>query len=169
MMTTFTSAGANKMIRVYEDEKAHILQNEREVCTYVLSTEEDEEPPKYDYEAVRKRVAALDEKVRTLRCALHAFNVATVLPESGISIDEALVLLAQLNGECSRLHRLRSILPKRRLKADYIRNSKVVEYEYANYDIARAEADYQAVYERIRQLQMEIDYVNQTVQFEVDL
>ena len=168
-MAAFTSASANKLIRVYEDEKEHILKNERGVCTYVLSTDEEEEPPEYDYDAVRKQVAALDAKVRTLRCALHAFNVATVLPESGISIDEALVLLAQLSSECYRLSMMRSMLPKKRLKADYIRGSKVVEYEYANFDIARAEADYQAVYERIRQLQMEIDYANQTVQFEVDL
>ena len=168
-MTTFTSASANKQIRVYEVEKAHILDNEREVCTYKLSADEEDEAPEYDYVAVRERIAKLDDNVRTLRCALHAFNVATFLPESGISIDEALVLMAQLSGERYRLASMRSVLPKRRLSADYYRGSKVVEYEYANFDIERAESDFQSVSERIRQLQMEIDYVNQTVQFEVDL
>ncbi len=169
MKHMFTSASANKQIRTYEEEKAHILSNEREVSTYVLSIDEEDESPEYDYAAVRKQVAQLDDKVRTLRCALHAFNVATVLPESGISIDEALVLMAQLNGERYRLASMRSILPKRRLSADYRRGNKVVEYEYANFDVEQAEADYQEVSERIRQLQMEIDFANQTIQFEVDL
>ena len=169
MTTTFTSASANKQIRALEEEKSHILSNEREVCTYVLSVDEEEEPPAYDYAAVRASVADLDAKVRTLRCALHAFNVATILPESGISIDEALVLMAQLSNERSRLAALRSTLPKQRVSSDYFRGSKVVEYQYANYDVEQAEADFQQVSERIRQLQMEIDYANQTVTFEVDL
>ena len=169
MKMTFTSASANKQIRVYEEEKEHILRNEREVCTYVLSVDEEEEAPEYDYGAVREQVAELDRKVRALRCALHAFNVATVLPESGISIDEALVLMAQLNGERARLSSMRSTLPKRRLSANPYRGSKAVEYEYANFDIEGAEADFQQVSERIRQLQMEIDFANQTVPFEVEL
>lgn len=169
MKMTFTSASANKQIRMFEEEKAHILRNESEVCTYVLSADEEEEIPGYDYAAVREQVAAIDAKVRTLRCALHAFNVSTILPESGISIDEALVLMAQLNGERARLSKLRSTLPKKRLSADFFRGNKVIEYQYANFDVERAEADYQAVSERIRQLQMEIDYANQTIQFEVGL
>ena len=169
MKMTFTSASANKQIRVYEEEKEHLLRNEREVCTYVLSVDEEEEAPEYDYAAVRTQVSALDDKVRALRCALHRFNVATVLPQSGISIDEALVLMAQLNGERVRLASMRSTLPKRRVSSDYYRGSKTVEYEYANFDIEQAEADFQRVSEHIRELQMEIDFANQTVPFEVDL
>ena len=169
MKKTFTSASAYKQIRTYEEEKQHLLWHEREVCTYDLSSDEEIDVPEYDYAAVRATVAELDDKVRTLRCALHSFNVAANLPESGINIDEALVLMAQLTGERQRLDRLRSTLPKQRIKADYIRGTKVVEYRYANYDVERAEADYQAVSERIRNLQMEIDYVNQTVPFEVDI
>ena len=170
MAKTFTSASAGKQIKAYEDEKEHVLQQERATCTYVLAVGEDADPPEYDYGGVRQRVAELDGKVRALRCALHAFNVATVLPESGISIDEALVLMAQLNGERSRLAFLRSNLPKQReASAGYFRGDRAAEYRYANYDVSRAEADYQAVSERIRGLQMEIDYANQTVTFEVDL
>ena len=169
MKQTFTSASASKQIRVYEEEKMHLLQEEKQVCTFELSSDEEFEAPEYDYEGVRARVAELDDKVRVLRCALHAFNVATVLPESNISIDEALVLLAQLSNERFRLSSLRSTLPKQRVSARYQQGTKVVEYCYANFDVKKAEADYQAVSERIRNLQMEIDYANQTVQFDVDL
>ena len=87
MKKTFTSASAGKQIKAYEDEKEHVLQNERAASTYVLAAGEKEEPPEYDYDAVRKRVRELDNAVRALRCALHAFNISTILPESGISID----------------------------------------------------------------------------------
>jgi len=163
----YTSASANKKLRALEEEKEYVLGNEREVRTYTLSLDEEAEPPAYDYHAVRERIEEIDSEVRALRHALHAFNVVTVLPESGITIDEALVLMAQLNGEKRRLALMRSILPKRRVGADYYRANKVVEYEYANFDTAEAEADFQEVSERIRALQMEIDYVNQTETFEV--
>ena len=169
MKKEFTSASANKQIKAYEEEKQHVLGNEMQVSTYVLATDEEEEPPAYDYGATRESVEQLDAKVRRLRCALHAFNVETVLPESGVSIDEALILMAQLNAEKARLDKMRSILPKKRISTPYARMSKSVEYQYANYDIACAEADYQAISERIRALQIEIDFANQTISFEVDL
>ena len=169
MKKEFTSASAYKQIRALEEEKAHVLEQERMSSTYVLAVDEEGEPPEYDYFAVREQVADLDRKVRTLRCAMHAFNVRTVLPESGVSIDEALVLMAQLNEEKRRLGMLRSNMPKQRLGDMRYRMSKVVEYQYANYDVERAEADFQEVSERIRALQMEIDYANQTITFEVEL
>lgn len=52
-MRQFTSASTNKQIKAYEEEKEHILANEREASTYVLSVGEDAEPPAYDYGAVR--------------------------------------------------------------------------------------------------------------------
>ncbi len=169
MKKVFTSASANKQIRAFEEEKAHILRNENEVCTYVLSVDEEGEAPEYNYAEARASVAELDAKVRALRCALHSFNVTTILPESGISIDEALVLMAQLNNERARLSMLRSNLPKQRVSSGFYRGDRIAEYQYANYDVAQAEADFQDISERIRQLQMEIDYANQTIQFEVDV
>ena len=77
--------------------------------------------------------------------------------------------MAQLNAERARLSKLSSNLPKQREEVGFLRTGQAVEYRYANYNIEQAEADYQEVSERIRSLQMEIDYANQTVQFEVEL
>ncbi len=44
-----------------------------------------------------------------------------------------------------------------------------IEYRYANYDVARAEADYRAVADEIAALQLELDLVNQTEVFSVEL
>ena len=44
-----------------------------------------------------------------------------------------------------------------------------IEYRYANYDVAQAEADYRAVADEIAALQLELDLVNQTEVFSVEL
>ena len=102
----FTSASANKYLRRLQDEKDRLLRTEQEVSTYVLAEGEAAEPPAYDYGAVREKVAQIDGQARAIRHALHRFNMKTVLPERGITIDEALILLAQLSGRKERLNGL---------------------------------------------------------------
>lgn len=101
---------------------------------------------------------------------LHRFNMQTILPERGITIDEALILLAQLSGRKERLNGLASRQPKERLGDRYFGSgSGPIEYRYANYDVARAEADYRAVADEIAALQLELDLVNQTEVFSIEL
>lgn len=167
----FTSASANKYLRRLQDEKDRLLRNEQEVSTYVLAEGEAAEPPAYDYGATRERVAEIDGQARAIRHALHRFNMQTILPERGITIDEALILLAQLSGRKDRLNGLASRQPKERLTGRYFGSSNggPIEYRYANYDVVRAEADYRAVADEIAALQLELDLVNQTEVFSVEL
>ena len=93
----FTSASANKYLRRLQDEKDRLLRTEQEASKPPRSRKgEAAEPPAYDYGAVREKVAQIDGQARAIRHALHRFNMKTVLPERGITIDEALILLAQL-------------------------------------------------------------------------
>ncbi len=165
----FTSASANKYLRRLQDEKDRLLRSEQEVSTFVLAEGETAEPPAYDYGAVRERVAQLDAEARAIRHALHRFNMRTTLPDQGITIDEALILLAQLSGRKDRLNALASRQPKERLSDRYLGGSGQIEYRYANYDPAQAEADYRAVSDEISALQLALDLVNQTEVFSVDL
>lgn len=166
----FTSASANKYLRRLQDEKDRLLRTEQEVSTYVLAEGEAAEPPAYDYGAVREKVAQIDGQARAIRHALHRFNTQTVLPERGITIDEALILLAQLSGRKDRLNELASRQPQERLGNRYFGSSNgPIEYRYANYDVAQAEADYRAVADEIAALQLELDLVNQTEVFSVEL
>lgn len=173
MAKTFTSASANKLLRRLEDEKNQLLMREQETSTYVLAQGEEPEAPAYDYAATREGVAQIDAKVCAIRHAMHAFNMATKLPESDLTIDEALVVLAQLSAEQRRLDTMRSRLPRQRLTNTYSRQegsgALLVEYEYANYDIAQAEQDYQKLTDRIYDLQLKLDLCNQTMTFEVDV
>ena len=166
-MKTLTSASAGKLIRQLEDEKEHLLGHEIDTCTYVLAKDEKAEPPAYDYAETRAKVDAIDAKVRTLRHALHRFNMETVLPDTDMTIDEALILMAQLTNKRNRLEMLRSTLPMVREHTRY--SSNLIEYRYANFDVADAQADYDAATEAINDLQLKIDLCNQTITFEVDL
>lgn len=166
----FTSASAYKYIKGLQDEKDRLLSTECEICTYVLSEGEESDPPAYDYEATRQRVDEIDRTTCAIRHALHRFNLQMTLPKSGMTIDEALIVLAQLSTKKSRLGMLASNLSKERL-GDRTRGNgaRAIEYRYANYDIAQAKSDYEATMAMIASLQLEIDLANQTETFSVDI
>ena len=166
---TFTSASAAKFIKRLENEKSRLVAIEHNNSKYVLAQGEESEPPTYDYDEIIKRVDELDEVIRHVRHALHAFNARTEIPEEGITIDEALILLAQMNGKLRRLERLRAIDSKKRITSGYYGNKGLIEYEYANFDVKEALVDYEALYRRIADLQLLLDLVNQTETSSVEL
>lgn len=176
-MRTFTPASAAKYLRALQDEKQNLLRKEDIRCEYVAAVGEEPEVPAYDYAATRARVAEIDAIVRKVRHALHAHNVATTLPDCDVTVDEALIDLAQLSAERRTLDMLRDRQQKAR-KDSYDRfigrrrgdgPHDVVEYVYANYDVDQAERDYQEVYQRVVDLQTAIDYSNQITSFKVDI
>lgn len=64
---------------------------------------------------------------------------------------------------------MRGRLPKERVKETFGRGTSIIEYDYANYDIAQAEADYNAVSDELAKAQNALDTVNATVLFEAEL
>ena len=164
---TFTPASASKYLRTLDEQKAHLLAVERETCTYRLSVGEEGEPPAYDYEAMCAKVDEIDAQALAVRHALHVHNARTVLPKCGLTVDEALIAMAQLSHKKSRLATLRGNRQKERVNDRFYRNDALVEYQYANYSVEQAERDYDAVVEAIGEMQLELDLANQTETFEV--
>ena len=167
----FTSASAGKMIKSLEEEKDRIKNMESMTSTYVLSVGEETEPPEYDFRKTRDAIEEIDGKVVRIRHALHRFNLETVLPNVGITIDEALVAMAQLSEEKRRLSVMRARIPRMRIESAGLskKGSSVAEYRYANYDISEADRAYQRVAKKIEDIQLDLDRINQTQLFEVDL
>ena len=62
---------------------------------------------------------------------------------------------------------LRGNRQKERVNDRFYRNDALVEYEYANYSVEQAERDYDTVVEAIGEMQLELDFSNQTKTFEV--
>ncbi len=164
----YTSASVNKLIRILEDRKSYLLGQESNDSTYILAEDEKEEIPAYDFSDTNRQVDELDEKIRTLRHALNVFNTTTILP-IGISIDQALVEMAQLNQKLPRLDMMRKAKNKRRLSGMNAGRRDVAEYEYLNYDPKIVEEIYDRDLRRVQSIQLALDKVNQTVEFEVDI
>lgn len=167
-MKEVTSAIANKMLKALEEDKSYLLSLEEDSRTYVRAEGEEQEAPEYHYEDVRRGVDEIDRKVSSIKHAINVFNTTTVLEDLGITIDQALVRMAQLNGEKRRLDTMRKQLPVSRVGQTYLRNRQVVEYEYANYDIEAAKRDYQEISDRINKIQIALDLANQTKTFEIE-
>lgn len=164
----YTSAAANKLIKILEDKKQYLLQIESNNSTYVLAQDEKQDIPEYDFKQCNQEVDEIDLKIRTLKHALNVFNTTTVLP-IGITIDEALVEMAQLNNKIYRLDNMRKAKNKNRLSGINAARRDIAEYEYLNYDPKDVDKIYEENYNRIQQIQLALDKVNQTVEFEVDV
>ena len=164
----YTSAAANKLIKTLEDRKQYLLQKEANDSTYVLAEDEKEDIPAYDFKEYNDQIDELDTKIRTLKHALNIFNTTKVLP-IGITIDAALVEMAQLNNKLPRLDQMRKARNKTRLSGYDVARRDVAEYQYLNYDPDEVEAVYERNMKRVQQIQLALDRVNQTEEFEVDI
>lgn len=86
-----------------------------------------------------------------------------------MTIDQMLVYIPQLTARKNKLNRMRSRLPKERVQGGMSRMSGIVEYEYSNYDIKQAEADYAAVSDELVKAQNALDAINASVAFSVEI
>ncbi|MBQ1482316.1 MAG: hypothetical protein IIZ28_01965 [Erysipelotrichaceae bacterium] len=164
----FTSASASKMIKTLEDKKSYLLQRESNDSTYVLAADEKQEIPDYDFRKYNVEIDALDEKIQTLKHALNVFNTVTVLP-IGITIDQALVEMAQLNKKLPRLDMMRKAKNKTRLSGYNAGRRDVAEYQFLNYDPNVVEEVYERNMLRVQQIQLALDKANQTLEFEAEI
>ncbi|MBP5489605.1 MAG: hypothetical protein J6Y10_03290 [Lachnospiraceae bacterium] len=166
-----TSAEAAKVLRKYNNDLMDLQNKESMSQSFVAAISEDPETvrPEYDYAKTREDEAALMEKVRKLKHAINVFNSTTVIPDWNITIDEMLILIPQLTRKRDRLAAMKNCLPKERVAAGMRQASNIIDYRYANYDIAQAQADYDTASDLLARAQTALDLVNSTVTFEVEL
>ena len=169
-MKKMTSAYANKLIRQLEEDKAFWLTKERESYLYTAAINEEPVIPEYDYKEVSAVIAGIDEKICKIKHAINLSNVNSLIlaGEKEMSIDCALVRMAQLNNRKIMLDSMRKTLPKTRVMG-YAARNQVPEYQYINYDMEVVKADYEKINDEIMAIQIALDKHNQTVEFEVDI
>lgn len=164
-----TSAQAAKLLRQLKEELSALHLRENNSRSFLASLGEDPESvrPDYDYDAMKKQMNVVETKIRKLKHTINVFNTTTLIPEFGITIDEMLVYLPQLSANCSRLAKMKGVLPKERANSGY--GSNVIDYRYVNYDIEQVNKDYTELSEKLANAQTALDYVNSTVEMEVDI
>ena len=168
----YTSAEANKLLREKNDAYKMLLKKEEMSCSFVVTIQEDPETlrPEYDYRQTQQELQKLAAEIRMIKHAINTFNLETVIPEFDMTIDQMLVYIPQLTAAKNKYDRMRSRLPKQRVKTDrFMPSSNFVEYDYANYQVADAETDYDRVAKELAKAQTALDVVNNSVQFEIEL
>lgn len=165
-----TSAQAAKILRKLMNEADDLLRLENKCSTFMAAVGEDPETvrPTYSFEETRAKEKELHEKIRKLKHAINIFNSTTKVPGFDMTVDEVLVYLPQLSASVSRLDTMKSALPKERAESYGRQNVGLIDYRYANYDIAKAEEEYRKAANTLAELQLALDTVNNTVEFEID-
>ena len=169
-MKLITSAVAAKQLRRLNERHEALLNREQKSCCFTAAIQEDPESirPAYDFAATQRELAEVEEQIRRLKHSLNVFNATYVLPDFGMTIDQMLIYIPQLTARKRRLDQLRSRLPKER-EQPVGRSGNLIEYSYANYDIAAAEADYLTASEELARAQNALDAANSAVTFEADI
>ncbi len=171
-MAKMTSAYANKVLKKLTEDKEYWLKKENDGSTYVAAVDEEPVIPDYDYSTVAAEIEAIDDKIMKIKHAINVNNVTNRIEvgDVGMTIDEILVRMAQLNKRKSFLDTLRKQAPKTRIDSGVFNARKTVpEYEYINYDLELVKSDYERIDAEIAQMQIALDKYNQTFEFEVEV
>lgn len=168
MVKVLTSAAANKLLKSYNEQLQHLYAIECQRRTYTEVQDIEPVIPEYDYDATREKINELCERVANLKHAINVFNVTTTVGDTGMTVDQVLIRMAQLNREKSTLDLMRSTEPKSIKNNSMLRGSNQVEYTVANYDPKSVQKHYDNLYELISDLQVQLDTVNTTMTFEFD-
>ncbi len=166
----YTSSEAAKLLRQFNDDYNALLLKEEQSKEFVAAVGEDPESvrPEYDYEAVQRKLSEYEEKIRKVKHAINVFNTTHTVGDFGMTIDEMLIFLPQLSNRKFKLGMMKARLPKKR-EDTHGRNTNIIDYRYANYDIAKAEAEYAEVSAMLAKAQTALDLVNNTETMEIDL
>ena len=161
----FTSDSSQKYINSLMNEKRIIEKEIADLHKYTISATENAEEVKleFDLEDCLKRIESIDKKILKVKHQKNIFNANTILP-CGKTIDEVLVYLAMLN---SKLHLYESLATRQPMTRTTTYNT--IEYTYVNYDIQVAKQKHTALKEEILNLQQELNLVNTTETFEVEV
>lgn len=166
-MIKMTADAAHKMVKNLEDEKRILVNNIRSYSVFNVSIAENPEEarPEFDFVKIYKRIEEINRQVMKIKLARSKFNVDTKL-SSGLTIGESLVRMATLRNELYLYSELANRQPKIRKGSS---NGSEVEYQYANYDIAYAKEVYEKTNEEIVCIQKELNIINTSKEFEVDI
>ena len=166
-----TSAQAAKLLRQLDDEYRTLIRHEDNTRTFIAAISEDVESvrPEYSYTDTKKQLDEITAKIRKVKHAINIFNSTTIIPGFDMTIDEMLVYLPQLSARASRLSAMKDMLPKERVPGGYGGSSQIIDYRYANFDIAEAKEDYAALTDELAKAQTALDLVNSTAELDIEI
>ena len=152
-------AYASKLIRQKNEQIRQLLAQEKEMSTTTACLDEDvtELRSQYDFQTFQEKVETLNREVVALKHAINLFNVSTVLPGLGYTIDAALVRMKILSDQKTRFAAMKRVQPVSRI-GGY--GNKQPEYIYRNYEATDVECAYETVESELTNIQFALDKAN---------
>ncbi len=154
---------AIKTVKEFEEQKDLLVRQEDECSRTMYREGEEKLTNGYDYDKTRKDIKELDTKIRKIKVKLAKANHEVMVDGFGVSISEALIMLAQLQTEKEQIN---SIATYKQIDRRITANG-VIEFTECLYDVNKAKADVQQIRQTISQLQMAIDRANLTNYIEI--
>lgn len=161
---TFTGSTAQKKVQELNAELTDIYSQERQISTYTYLDNETPEIPNYDIELVQSKFETIVANIGVLKAALRKFNQEHRGRATGLSVDEILVMMPMVNHRKSILSNMRQRIPTTRTT-----RQNVSEYTKINYSLDDANRYYQENSDLLVALQEDLNYLNVTDTFEVEL
>lgn len=159
-----TPAILAKMIKEANEELSHVLKKWGQCETYTIAVGTDPVIPEYDFTAASNEVRSLSNKIAALKHIRNTFNCTHVLNKCCITIDAALVEMTLLTAMKAKYDQMRARLAKTS-KSSY--NSTTPEYTCINYNLEWAEQQYKVTSERLKEIQLELDFCNATAEIDM--
>ena len=156
---------AMKIIKDLEEEKRLVIYDEDKLSVISYTQGEGKPIGAYDYRKTRQQISDIDGKIRAIRFALAKANCTVVVEEFGVTIAEALVMLAQWRKEYEQLDTLTDNVQCER----EVLESGVIEYRETLYDVKTVQQDQKTLNHQIGRLQMAIDRANLTNLIEIPI
>lgn len=167
----YTSAEASKLLKKLNEEHEYALSMEAQSREFLAAMGEDVESvrPEYDYAATQERLDKLEADIRTVRHAISEFNLTHEVPGFGMTVDMLLVYLPQLSARVGKLMMMKNRLPKVRETASGFGSNKLIDYSYANNDIAAVEKDFSEAQSLLAKAQTALDLLNTTATMDIEI
>ena len=165
----YTSAEANKLLKTLEKKREKKAGKEKKVAKFTVSSTENVEElrPGYDFADTQQQLAKIDEDIRKVKHAINVFNVTHEIPGfDGVTIDQALIWLPQMNIEAKKLAAMAESIERERVESF---RTTIIDYVIANYDIEEAEKAYDEMRDKLNKLQLALDVANTTQTIEIDV
>lgn len=161
-----TSQKANQLLRQLNEEKDSLIRKERDNKTFIAATTENpaDLKPDYDFLGTENKYIELSFKIAKLKHAISQFNLSTTIWKD-VTIDQALVLLPELNNRKAILRNMKEIPEKVRDRV----TGQVIDYKYASFNPRDVESEFQILESTISEIQIALDKANSTLEFEVDI
>lgn len=156
---TMCVAGAMKYLKLLGDNKDSLIRKEIEGSVYDELNGERQSCAEYSLADTQRELELLDQSVLNIRHAVNVSNSTSIVGDTGLTVDQVLISMAQLNARLYQLQDM-ALKPVRSRPRPFSPGSSDKIVVCANYDPVEAKTMATEIREKVSKLQMALDMHN---------